>query len=419
MPRLRCSRFPAGKVKSSFNAHFVRVPNALGLAVSGGSDSLGLLSIAREWAAEHSVQLAVATVDHGLRPEAKEEAAYVADLCRSWGIPHSVLTWSDHPQNGNLMAEARSARYRLIADWAKECGIQDVALGHTSDDNAETFVMGLMRGAGLDGLSGMRGQFEAHGIHFHRPLLGVSRSNLRTLLREREIRWVDDPTNDDEHYDRVRVRKALAGLSGLGLEFDKSISNLRATRSDLMLELWSKIESSLSVTPIDVQIEERTFLSLTPEFRRRFFNVVLRYVSGSDYPPRADKVQRLVCGGYQETATLAGALVYLRKGVIHITRELNKVQNLEAKVGEVWDSRAIANGPNSTVRIRALGENGLRQIGAIWRETENPRRSLISSPAIWEGEKVIFAPYAGVFHPDWEINCKWDVASLRAFVLTH
>lgn len=419
MPRPQCSRFPAGKVKSAFKKHFGASPRSLGLAVSGGSDSLGLLVLAREWAAESGVTLAVATVDHGLRSEAKAEAAYVGELCLSWGIAHEVLTWSDHPESGNLMAEARIARYRLISSWAEENGIGDVGLGHTSDDNAETFVMGLMRGAGLDGLSGMRPKFDAQGVTFHRPLLGVSRADLRALLTDKGIDWVDDPTNDDEHYDRVRVRKALGALGGLGLEFDKSIANLRATRGDLMQELWSKVAPALKVTPVDIRIEEESFQSLSPEFRRRFLNVVLRYVGGHDYPPRADKVQRLAEGGYNDASTLAGALIYLRKGIIHITREPNKVDDLEANVGVLWDGRIVAVGPESDAKVRALGEKGLRQIGAIWRETDNPRRSLLAAPAVWVADEVVFAPYAGIFHPDWEFNCKWSAASLRTFVLTH
>ncbi len=419
MPKPRCSPCPADKVQDAFHTHFLALPKALALAVSGGSDSLGLLVLAREWAALHGVALSVVTVDHGLRPEAKAEAAYVGELCHGWGLVHHILTWRDHPATGNLMAEARSARYRLMADWAKARGIGDIALGHTADDNAETFVMGLMRGAGLDGLSGMRPQFETHGVRFHRPVLGIERGALRSLLESRGIVWVDDPTNDDDHYDRVRVRKALASLDGLGLDFGRSIANLRSTRGDLMHELWTKIEGGLTVTPIDLRLEEEVFLSLSRDFRRRFLNMALRYVGGADYPPRADKVQRLVDGAYQETATLAGALVYLRKGVIHITRELAAVQKIEADVGALWDRRVIAQGPERTAKLRALGDDGLRQIGAIWRETGHPRRSLLGSPAVWSGETVIFAPFAGVFHPDWAFNSKWDVTSLRTFVLTH
>lgn len=418
MQKRPCGHSPADKVQHSFDIHFPTPPKALALAVSGGSDSLALTVLAREWAKEHGVRLAVLTVDHGLRPEAKQEADQVAAICADWGIEHTTLIWTDHPQTGNLMAEARVARYRLMAEWARENGISQIALGHTSDDNAETFVMGLMRGAGLDGLSGMRPTFEAHGVHFERPLLRCKRAALRLLLAERGLSWVEDPSNDDDQYDRVRVRKALASLEGLSLDFDKSIANLRATRVDLMEELWTRIETEIEVTPIDLALSEAVFLTLTSELRRRFLNCAIRFISGNDYPPRADKVQRICSGGYTEAATLGGVLIYLLNGKIRVTREPRKAQG-PVPVGTLWDERFIVQGPDHAAVVAALGEKGLRQIGAIWRETGASRRSLLASPAVWSGENVVFAPYAGVLSSEWSVNCLLDHESFRAFVLTH
>ena len=153
----------------------------LGVAVSGGGDTMALLVMLL--ALEPRPVLHVATVDHGLRVASRSEAEGVAAFCAARGIAHATLRWDDWDQSGNLQDAARRARYRLLSARARGLRIADVALGHTGDDNAETFLMGLARGAGLDGLSGMRRRFVRGGVTFHRPLLDMRRDALRDMLR--------------------------------------------------------------------------------------------------------------------------------------------------------------------------------------------------------------------------------------------
>ena len=127
-------------------------PGPVAVAVSGGGDSVALLLLLQETGAR---PLAAVTVDHGLRPESAAEAAAVAALCSARGIAHTLLRWEEPAGAGNLQARAREARRRLIGDWARGRGIGAVALGHTLDDQAETFLLRLARGSGVDGLSGM------------------------------------------------------------------------------------------------------------------------------------------------------------------------------------------------------------------------------------------------------------------------
>jgi len=179
-------------------------PGPLGVAISGGGDSTALLLLLH--AARRAV-LAV-TVDHGLRPESAAEAAAVGALCAARGIPHDTLVWAEGPESGNLQARARQARRRLIADWARGRGIGDVALGHTLDDQAETVLLRLARGSGVDGLAAMAAVAEGDGVRWHRPLLGIGRGALRDWLRGEGVAWIDDPSNEDPRFDRVRVRAA-------------------------------------------------------------------------------------------------------------------------------------------------------------------------------------------------------------------
>ncbi|HEX9857861.1 MAG TPA: tRNA lysidine(34) synthetase TilS, partial [Paracoccaceae bacterium] len=189
------------------------VAHPLGLAVSGGGDSMALLHLT----VQAGVPCIAATVDHGLRPESADEAAGVARVCAGLGVPHEVLRWQGWDGSGNLQDQARRARYRLMADWALRQGIGAVALGHNRDDLAETFLMRLAREAGVDGLAAMSPRRRFLGVEWRRPLLGIGRDELRGWLAGQGLTWVDDPSNANDRYDRVKMRKALGGLAPLGI----------------------------------------------------------------------------------------------------------------------------------------------------------------------------------------------------------
>lgn len=181
----------------------------LGVAVSGGPDSLALLLLA---AAARPGKVEAATVDHRLRPESRTEAEMVAGLCRRLGIAHSILTleW-DKPARSNLQAAAREGRYRLLGRWAAERELAAVATAHHADDQAETLLMRLARGAGLSGLRGIRRRRALDpGPLLVRPLLGWRRLELAGLVAAAGLAPVDDPSNRDPRHDRARIRSLLA-----------------------------------------------------------------------------------------------------------------------------------------------------------------------------------------------------------------
>ncbi|TGN37615.1 tRNA lysidine(34) synthetase TilS, partial [Paracoccus liaowanqingii] len=169
-----------------------------------------MMHVAAEWA--RGRRLMVATVDHGLREDSAQEAEEVARAARALGLPHAILLWRRDTQVGNLMAQARDARLRLLSGWAQHNDLPAVALGHTANDLAETLVMRLARGSGIDGLAAMAEWRDAFGMRWLRPMLGAGRADLRDWLSARGIGWIDDPTNDNADYDRVRARQAIASL---------------------------------------------------------------------------------------------------------------------------------------------------------------------------------------------------------------
>ena len=180
----------------------------IGIAVSGGPDSLALLLLAR---AARPGRIEAATVDHGLRAGSASEAAMVADLCAELGVPHRTLPadWTEPPV-ANVQAASRAMRYRLLNEWAIERGLAGVATAHHADDQAETLLMRLLRGSGASGLGGARKRRAlSEHVLLIRPLLGWHKAELESIARSAGLSPVDDPSNRDPKHDRSRIRRLL------------------------------------------------------------------------------------------------------------------------------------------------------------------------------------------------------------------
>ena len=245
----------------------------LGLAVSGGPDSLALLILAAE---ARPLQVEAATVDHGLRPEARAEAETVAKICERLGVPHTILTaaWDEKPEAA-IQERARLMRYRLLGDWARSRGLSAIVTAHHLDDQAETFLMRLARGAGVRGLAGMRriGQPVGNGLAVVRPLLGWRHSELEAVCADAGIEAIQDPSNDDERFERVRVRKALAGSDWLNPSaVAESASHL--AEADAALRWATDVEWQRAVANAGGQIVYRP-ASAPREIRRRIVHRAL------------------------------------------------------------------------------------------------------------------------------------------------
>lgn len=371
-------------------------PPRVGVAVSGGGDSMALLHLLVE---AGGPQVFAVTVDHGLRPEAAAEAQFVARACARLGVPHEVLRWEGPAPRGNLMDQARRARLRLIAGWAAKHAISHVALGHTADDQAETFLMRLAREAGLEGLSGMRRSWDEHGIRWHRPLLSASRAGLRAALCARGAEWVEDPSNDNPDFDRVKARRALAGLRDIGISgqtLSQVVDHLARAEEVVRAALAAAASAHVTCPSGDVVIATDPFRALLPELQRRLIVAALRWVAGADYAPRRAAIASLL-GALQAPCdrTLAGCRIRARADDIRIFREARAVAALRTPITAVWD-RWRLEGPSAPGQeIAALGEHGLRTC-PDWRAAGLPRASLLASPAVWEGARLVAAPLAGL-----------------------
>jgi tRNA(Ile)-lysidine synthase len=211
-------------------------------AVSGGPDSMALMHGLARWAAiGQRPPIHVATIDHGLRPEAAEEAAFVAREAALLSLPHRTLSWTGQKPMAGIQEAARKARYRLLVDHAREVGASHLVTAHTLDDQAETVMMRLSRGSGLSGLAGMRRDTERQGLRHVRPLLGLPKSHLLDQCRRNGWHFVTDPSNADERYARVRWRKLMPLLAAEGLTAERLARFAqRAAQADEALDLKAR-----------------------------------------------------------------------------------------------------------------------------------------------------------------------------------
>lgn len=258
----------------------------LGLAVSGGPDSLALLLLAH---AALPGRVEVATVDHGLRPESAREAADVARLCEQLVVPH--VTLSVEVAAGNVQAEARAARYAAMARWVEERGLSALATAHHADDQAETLLMRLNRASGVAGLAGTRarGTVPETPIPLLRPLLDWRRAELAEILRQAGVAAADDPSNGNDRFDRVRVRKALADADWLDVAAIAQ-SAAHIAEADAALEWMAALEwrSCVKKEPMGLKYRPQAPRAVALRVVAR----IVRELDGDE--PRGGAVARLV-----------------------------------------------------------------------------------------------------------------------------
>ena len=393
-------------------------PDRIGIAVSGGGDSVALLHLFARWSVQTGHPVAAVTVDHGLRPESRVEAEDVAQVCQRLGIPHDILRWHHKGGAANLPAAARDGRYALMASWARENGIGGIALGHTADDGAENFIMRLARAAGLDGLASMDTSFLRGGVRWVRPLWQHGRGTLREYLRRHGTVWAEDPSNDDPRYARTNARRTLHALAPLGIDAGTLVHSAGALRQARdALAHYTRLEARTHVTQEagDVLFPQHFNPAIPEDIERRLVAAALQWVGSAPYPPRKIGTGFLqTATAQQQRVTVAGCLILKRKGQFRVTREYNAVKDVCGPTDHVWDGRWKLDGPHvAGLEVRALGE-GVRLL-PDWRKTGVPRPTLLASPAVWQGSTLVAAPLAG-YNPVWTAQI---VADFTSFLLSH
>ncbi len=396
------------------------------LAVSGGADSVALMHLAWRWArgSAQPPRLVVATVDHALRQASRAEAEWVAGQARALGLEHAVLMWSGNKPATGIQDAARAARYRLLAEFARSFSAAEpvaIVTAHTEDDQAETLLMRLARGSGLDGLTAMsERRLLDKGVVLLRPLLAVAGARLRATLTTAQHPWIEDPSNDAERFERVRLRKGRTLLAGLGLANDKiALSARRLERAQQALDAAARALAQTARLDLHAgafaSFDHATWLSAPEELRLRLLARLVTSYGGQTQPVRLVQLEtlaeRLAQPGF-EGATLAGAAVCRHGDDVRVLREAGRVAlptlTLSAGASATWDGRfrvRAARDAGADVDVRALGTAAfarLRQQLDMPRDL--PALAAATLPALWRGEELIFVPTLaalGAVSPAW------------------
>lgn len=336
---------------------------AIGLAVSGGADSVALMLLVQRWAAclEAPPVLHVYSVDHGLRPEAAGEVAIVVGVAEQLGLRATGLTWTAAKPRSGLQEAARSARYRLIGAAMAQDGVSVLLTAHHRTDQAETVLMRLAHGSGIEGLRGMTPVAMVEGVRVHRPLLDVDPASLRDLVAEAGLTPVSDPSNDDPHYERVRWRQAMPRLSELGLD-PATIATFASRMAEADEAIAQMADACFSeLVRLDgfgaARLEQAAFVGLSAAVSTRLLGRVLNIVGGRQKPRALGQVERLredlVNGTIAKGSTVLGCVVRTKGDAVVVAREPGRAVPRDAILaprGElVWDERfLITNGSDET-----------------------------------------------------------------------
>lgn len=376
------------------------------VSVSGGGDSIALLLLCVAWARSEDVDLVAATVDHGLRPEAAAEAAFVAGVCEGLDVPHVTLAWEGAKPTSGIMNAARVARYQLLERYASELGSKTIVTGHTANDQAETVSMRLLRdsseGSGR-GLAGMAGETRlANGTRLVRPLLSVTRETLRNYLKDHHQPWIEDPSNTDEAYERIRVRKELDQRPERVDQLVRFAAVMGRFRRQISAEAVAFLSKYLQVSDGPVyRLDVSGFSSLADPVRQLALQSVIALAGGAEYLVSARSVGPLVeqaLGQENKRTTLGNAVIEKKASKLVFYREARNVPAIVIGAGQevLWDGRLrIRNSTRSSLFCGPLSAEQLAdfETDAGARLSIQPRAAVAALPFIRGNGDDILVPF--------------------------
>jgi tRNA(Ile)-lysidine synthase len=377
------------------------------LAVSGGPDSLALMHLAARWRAAQNdgPELSVLTVDHGLRTGSRDEALSVGRAAAALSLPHAILAWESRGDvTTGVQAKARAARYDLMTAHAVAHDIGALVTAHHLDDQAETFLMRLKRGSGLDGLAAIPATGTWGPLTLLRPLLDVPKARLVATVEAAGLAFARDPSNADTSFERVRLRGATDAFAKLGLTPEAvalSAKRLRRARSALDDAAQEFLSRHAEMNDAGYAVLGQAALSTCPEeIALRALSRLLASVGGGEDPVRLAKLEALLAALRSEPGkahTLGRCRIAPLAGRLGIFREMRRggLPELDLHPGEgaLWDNRfrvALGAAAPRALTVRALGETGWRQLRDAEALPQSlPRLAARALPACWRGDRLL------------------------------
>jgi tRNA(Ile)-lysidine synthase len=377
----------------------------IALAVSGGPDSMALAFCVKRWAQRDCVAL---IVEHGLRPESPSEALQVKARLQKLGIPAEILPWKHDPDLTRIHEKAREARYNLLTESCRRLGASDLLLAHHSGDQAETILMRLAKGSGIDGLAGIADQSERDGIRLLRPFLSLPKERLIATCEAAHLAPVTDPSNASEKYARGRLRKIMPLLASEGLTVE-TLTKLGMRARDAKEALDATTRDFLKTAAQaeeggSVRLDRAALRAAPQEIALRALAAGLRYVHDNDYPPEHASLSGLldaIIGPESEnTRTLYGCIASVAEKRVFLLREPSaaaEIVPLLPSATVLWDKRWFVTSDSKVLpaTIRALGfppRETVDSLAPALRHRIPQGRVRASLPALWEGDTLRAIP---------------------------
>jgi tRNA(Ile)-lysidine synthase len=365
--------------------HSIKQGDRLAVAVSGGSDSLALLLLTKDFCDAHGHELTALTFDHGLRAESAGEAQWVNGICVRHGIPCTILSWEGLKPVTGIQAKAREARYSALTRWCTEQGFTVLMTAHTRDDQAETVAMRMKRSQSPRSLASIWPENFMNGMRVVRPFLGIKRQELRDYLVSVQQDWLDDPSNANTAFERVRVRQEIKDvphdvLQQVAVQAQADVEKARADA-----ETW--FHSHVTVHPEGYFSLPRAELApLRGAALEHLLRGLIFALSGSR-PKTSDGLARILTWirmpGIGRTV-IAGAIIARRERTMFVMREPSRVVEDSVVIPHggqvVWDHRFLVSGPPGAM-IGPAGQSGKR-------DKNTPAAATQTCPAARDGEQI-------------------------------
>ncbi|MEO1198642.1 MAG: tRNA lysidine(34) synthetase TilS [Pseudomonadota bacterium] len=383
------------------------------LAVSGGPDSMALLLLFSDWRREEpdAPEAVVATMDHGIRPESRGEAEHVAAWAKSAGLGHETLQGDAIDISRNVQGQARRARYDALRGFATEMDADMVLTAHHRDDQAETVLIRLARGSGVDGLAAMAERTDWAGVTVFRPFIAIPKERLVATLDAYGHPYFEDPSNDADRFLRARVRKMMPQLAREGLTRDRlaaTAHRLRRARTALEEVTAEHLDRTAVLDPGGFATVDATVLVAAPEeISLRALSRLILVIGGGPYPAQIDKIEGLFEriqaseGKRFAGATLGGCRIAPERGRLLFVRELVRAHQSEltlaAGQSAIFDGRfhvSVCETLSDSVTIRPLGVEGWALIGEAGARRALPAVAGRTLPGFFAGDDLIAAPHA-------------------------
>lgn len=384
----------------------------LAVAVSGGADSMALALLADGWARARKGRVLALTVDHRLRAGSRAEARRVAGWMKRHGIAHRILAWTGAKPKAGIQAAARAARYRLLGQACRKRGALHLLLAHTCEDLAETVLLRLAAGSGPHGLAAMPPVQERADLRLVRPLLDVARARLRAALRARGQPWIEDPSNRDDRFARIRVRRVLArSKSDSSAKIAASAAELGRFRAGRERAIADALARAVRLFPEGyARLDPAALAAAAPDIGWRALAAVLATVGGLAHAPRGEPVRRLyadlLAGALGGGRTLGRCRIVPTDCGLLVVRETRGIAlaRLGAMGMTPWDGRFAIACPAGTrgLVVGPLGAEGwadLVRLRPALRAAPTPYAARLALPALRNRDRLAAVPGLGYTGP--------------------